>query len=99
MEPKFSSGQYEEATLYELDIESSFILALKNNRFRALDLIFTKHQRNCMAELLNLVNKDKILSRKWDMYLGLDLYMPTILVWLLVRERARADIKKRNTNH
>jgi len=52
-----------------------------------------------MAELLHLVKADATLSRKWDMYLGLDLYMPTLLVWLLTRERARVDIKKRNPHH
>jgi len=41
--PKFNRSQLEEAALLEIEIDSSFVTALKNHRFRALDLIFTKH--------------------------------------------------------
>ena len=50
-----------------------------------------------MTELAQLVKTDPVLNRKWNLYLGLDMYMPTLMVWLLMRERSRPDIKKRLT--
>lgn len=76
-------------------IETSFMLSLKENRYRALDYIFSNHLRDCMAELATVIKTDASLNRKWNIYLGLDLYMPSILVYLILRERARTDIKKR----
>ena len=81
--------------LHPTEIESSFILALKNGRYRSLDHIFTKHQRDCVTELATLVKTDPKLSLKWNVYLGLDLYLPTLLVWLIYREKARPDVKRR----
>ena len=48
-----------------------------------------------MTELVQLVKTDPKLSRKWDLYLGLDLYMPTMLIWLMTREKNRPDILRR----
>ena len=76
-------------------IESSFLLALQYNRFRALDHIFTKHLKSCLTELATRVKTDQVLNRKWNLYQALDLYFPTLLIWTLMRERSRPDIKKR----
>lgn len=83
---------------FELPVETSFMLALKESRYKALDYIFTKHMRKCMAELATVIKLDRQLNKKWNIYVGLDIYMPTLLVWLLLRERARPDVKKRLKN-
>ncbi len=48
-----------------------------------------------MIELAKSIKTDAILNRKWDLYLGIDMYMPSLYVWLLTRERARPDVKRR----
>ena len=73
------------------------MLALKRSRYRALDHIFTKFMRECLSELANVIKKDFALNRKWNIYVGMDMYMPTLLVWMLLRERSRPDIKRRLT--
>jgi len=48
-----------------------------------------------MTELATKVKKNPVLNRKWNLYLGLDLYMPVLLIWCLLREKARPDVKRR----
>ena len=81
--------------MFRLPLESSFMMALEHNRFKALDHIYTKHMVKCLPELVTRIKTDPVLNRKWNLYLGLDLYLPTMLVWLLLRERSKADVKRR----
>lgn len=94
-----STPEFRKDDLYDeslrIPVETSFMLALKHNRFRALDHIFTANLKLCMTELATKIKKNPILNRKWNLYLGLDLYLPVLLIWCLLRENERPDVKKR----
>ena len=64
-------------------IDSSFILALKYKRYRLLDHIFSKFMSNCVGELTS-VKADADLNIKWCSYVGIDSYLPLLLVWITV---------------
>lgn len=64
-----------------------------------MDQIFTDNMKACMTELATQVKKDPVLNHKWNCYLGMDMYMPTLAVWYLTHERARKDVKRRLTKH
>ena len=86
--PKLESKICKSAPIYcqDFEQESSFMLALKYNRYHLLDVIYSKYMSSCIMEL-PAIKKDPELNLKWTTFVGLDLYLPLYLVWITVKHK------------